>query len=117
MKYSLGISNFLEEISSLSHSVLFLYFFALITEEDLYIEPQSHSTQWKLEESPAKSQSGKSRYLSSNPFLLSSFLSLLCLSVLFNSVPSFLIQHHPIKLTSPVHMSVSAQLNPNKHRQ
>ena len=33
MKYSLGISNFLEEISSLSHYVVFLYFFALITEE------------------------------------------------------------------------------------
>ena len=33
MKYSLGISNFLEEISSLSHSVVFLYFFALIKEE------------------------------------------------------------------------------------
>ena len=32
MKCSLGISNFLEEISSLSHSVVFLYFFALITE-------------------------------------------------------------------------------------
>ena len=33
MKSSLGISNFLEEISSLSHSIVFLYFFALITEE------------------------------------------------------------------------------------
>ena len=33
MKCSPGISNFLEEISSLSHSVVFLYFFALITEE------------------------------------------------------------------------------------
>ena len=33
MKCSLGISNFLEEISSLSHSVVFLYLFALITEE------------------------------------------------------------------------------------
>ena len=33
MKCPLGISNFLEEISSLSHSVVFLYFFALITEE------------------------------------------------------------------------------------
>ena len=33
MKCSLGISNFLEEISSLSHSIVFLYFFALITEE------------------------------------------------------------------------------------
>ena len=31
MKCSLGISNFLEEISSLSHAVVFLYFFALIT--------------------------------------------------------------------------------------
>ena len=33
MKCSLGISNFLEEISSLSHSIVFLYFFALITEK------------------------------------------------------------------------------------
>ena len=33
MKCSLDISNFLEEISSLSHSVVFLYFSALITEE------------------------------------------------------------------------------------
>ena len=33
MKSPLGISNFLEEISNLSHSVLFLYFFALVTEE------------------------------------------------------------------------------------
>ena len=30
MKSSLCISNFLEEISSLSHSIVFLYFFALI---------------------------------------------------------------------------------------
>ena len=30
MKCSLGISNFLEEISSLFYSVVFLYFFALI---------------------------------------------------------------------------------------
>ena len=33
MKSSLGISNSLEVISSLSHSIVFLYFFALITEE------------------------------------------------------------------------------------
>ena len=33
MKCSLGISKFLEEISSLSHSIVFLYFLALITEE------------------------------------------------------------------------------------
>ena len=39
MKYSLGISNFLEDISSLSHSIVFLYFFALITEEGFLISP------------------------------------------------------------------------------
>ena len=39
MKYSLGISNFLEEISSLSHSVVFLYYFALIAEEGFLISP------------------------------------------------------------------------------
>ena len=39
MKCSLGISNFLEEISSLSHSVVFLYFFALIAEKDFLISP------------------------------------------------------------------------------
>ena len=37
MKFSLGISNFLEEISSLSHSIVFLYFFALIIEEAFLI--------------------------------------------------------------------------------
>ena len=37
MKCSLSISNFLEEISSLSHSVVFLYFFALITKEGFLI--------------------------------------------------------------------------------
>ena len=39
MKLSLGISNFLEEISSLSHSIVFLYFFALIAEEGFVISP------------------------------------------------------------------------------
>ena len=33
MKCSFGISDFLEEIPSLSHSVVFLYFFALIAEK------------------------------------------------------------------------------------
>ena len=37
MKCSLGISNFLEEISSLPHSIIFLYFFALITEEGFFL--------------------------------------------------------------------------------
>ena len=39
MKCSLGISNFLEEISSLSHSIVLLYFFALIAEEGFLISP------------------------------------------------------------------------------
>ena len=39
MKCPFGISNFLEEISSLSLSVVFLYFFALIAEEDFLISP------------------------------------------------------------------------------
>ena len=39
MKYSLGISNFLEEISSLSHSIVLLYFFALTTEEGFLFSP------------------------------------------------------------------------------
>ena len=41
MKCFLGISNFLEEISSLSHSIVFLYFFALIAEEGFLIAPYS----------------------------------------------------------------------------
>ena len=39
MKYSLGISNFLEEISNLSHSIVFLYFFAFIAEEGFLNSP------------------------------------------------------------------------------
>ena len=39
MKCSLGVSNFLEETSSLSQSVVFLYFFALIPEEGFLISP------------------------------------------------------------------------------
>ena len=39
MKCFLGISNSLEEISSLSHSIVFLYFIALITEEDFFNLP------------------------------------------------------------------------------
>ena len=36
MKCSLGISNFLEEVSSLSNSIIFLYFFALFIKEGLF---------------------------------------------------------------------------------
>ena len=39
MKYSLGIFSLLEEISSLSYSIVFLYSFALITEEGFLISP------------------------------------------------------------------------------
>ena len=39
MKNSLSISDFLEEISSLSQSNVVLYFFALVTEEGFLISP------------------------------------------------------------------------------
>ena len=39
MKCCLGISHFLEEISSLSHSIVLCYFFALITEEGFLMSP------------------------------------------------------------------------------
>ena len=41
MKCSFGISSFLEEIFSPSHSIVFLYFFALITEEGFLISAYS----------------------------------------------------------------------------
>ena len=63
MKYSLSISNFLEEISSLSHSVVFLYFFALITEEVFLISP---ATFWN--------SVFRCLYLSSSPLFFVSLL-------------------------------------------
>ena len=63
MKCSLGISNFLEEISSLSHSVVFLYFFALITEEGFLI-----SSYYSLE------SAFRCLYLSFSPLLFASLL-------------------------------------------
>ena len=39
MKCSLGIFNFLDEISSLSNSIFSLCFFALITEEGFLLSP------------------------------------------------------------------------------
>jgi len=39
MKCSLRISSFLEEVSSLSNNIVFLYFFALITEDGFLIFP------------------------------------------------------------------------------
>ena len=46
MKCSLGISNFLEEISSLSHSIISLYLFTLITEEVFLISPGCSLELW-----------------------------------------------------------------------
>ena len=39
MKCSFGISDFFDKISSLSHSVVFLYFFSLNIEEVFLISP------------------------------------------------------------------------------
>ena len=39
LTWNVGISNFLEEISSLSHSVVFLCFFAVFVKDDLLISP------------------------------------------------------------------------------
>ena len=68
MKCSLGVSNFLEEISSLSHSIIFLYFFALIAEVGFLISP-CYSLDLCI-------QMGIS-FLFSFPFCFSSFLSYL----------------------------------------
>jgi len=46
MKCSLGIANFLEEISSISHSVVFPYFFALLTEEGFLFSPCYSLERW-----------------------------------------------------------------------
>ena len=43
MKYSLGVSSFLEEISSLSHSIVCLYLFALIAYLSLLFFETLHS--------------------------------------------------------------------------
>ena len=63
MKCSLGISNFLEEISSLSYSIVFLYFFALIAEEGFLI---SLAILWNY--------AFKWTYLSFSPLLFASLL-------------------------------------------
>ena len=63
MKCSLGISNFLEEISSLSHSVVFLYFFPLIADDSFLISPCYF---WN--------SAFRCLYLSFSPLLLASLL-------------------------------------------
>ena len=61
MKRSLDISNFPEEISSLSPSVVSLHFYALFIEEGLLVSPD-----YSLE-----------LYLSLSPLLFTSFFSYL----------------------------------------
>ena len=64
----LGICNFLEKISSLSHSIVFLYFFALITEDGFLISP-CYSSELCIHMDIS--------FLSSFSFSVSSFLSYL----------------------------------------
>ena len=86
MKYSLGTSNFLEEISSLSHSVFLLYFFALVTEESFLISP-GYSLKLCI-------QTGIS-FLFSFAFCFSSFHSYLCetVKVMAQNVSHFCQSH------------------------
>ena len=63
MKCSLCNSNFLEEIARLSYSIVFLYLFALITEEGFLISP---AILWN--------SAFKWVYLSFSPLLSTSFL-------------------------------------------
>ena len=78
MKCSLGISGFLKEISSLSHSIVFLYIFALITEEmvikTIPKKKKCKKAKWLCEEAlqiavkrrEAKSKGEKERYIPLN---------------------------------------------------
>ena len=64
MKRSLGISNFVEEITSLAHSVVFLYFFALIAEEGFLINPwlSGEALQIAVKTRDVKGKEEKERY-------------------------------------------------------
>ena len=87
MKCSLGISNFLEEISILSHSVVFLYFFGLIAEEGFLI-----SSCYSLELCIQMLIS----FLFSFAFRLSSFHS--CLSILKEISPECSLEGLMLKM-------------------
>ena len=65
--HNFGISNFLEQISNLSHSVVFLYFFALFTQEGFLLSLLFSGTLYLTE-------------FINFPFLL-------CLLILFISLP------------------------------
>ena len=83
MKCSLGVSNFLEEISSISYSVVFLYFLALIKEEGFLMSP-CYSLECCIQ-------------MGISPFLLS--LSLLFFSQIFVRSPQTIIL--PICISFP----------------
>ena len=55
---SLGVSNFLEEISSLSHSIVFLYFFSLAPNP-----AAGHCQPMPLPETPGHSQASLGQFL------------------------------------------------------
>ena len=85
MKCSLSISNFLEEICSLFHSIVFRYFFALITEEGLSL----HAILW--------SSAFKWVYLSFSPLLFTSLLFTAICKASPDSHTSKLSRAHPWK--------------------
>ena len=74
MKCSRGVSNFLEELSNLSHSIVFLYFFALITEEiflsafigfvitDQYKEIEENNRMGKIRDLFKKTRDSKGKF-------------------------------------------------------
>ena len=84
MKCSLGISNFLKETSSRSHSIVFLYFFALVTVEGFLISPCYSAFKWI--------------YPSFSPLLFASLSSQLFLRPPQTTILSFCISLFDIKL-------------------
>ena len=95
MKCSLSISTFLEEISSLSHSVVFLYFFAWIAEEGFLIPP---CYSWN--------SAFRCLYLSFSPLLLA--------SLLFTAICKASPDSHFALLTMPEHLTVWITTNSGK---
>ena len=91
MKCSIDISNFLQEISIFPHSIVFLYFFALITEEGFLIFPCS-SLEFHIQ-------------MGVFPFLL--YLSLLFFSQLFVRPPQTAILPFGISFLGMVLMTAS----------
>ena len=91
MKCSLDISNFLEEISGLSYSIVFLSFFALFTLFSLQVMSDSFATPWAVALQaplstgfPGKNTGSSCHFLLQDCSLRKAFLSLLV--ILWNSV-------------------------------